>query len=333
MAVKFWEAPQGDWSTASNWNPNGIPKVGDLDIDQGGNIIANSVGFVSQTIWLDWNATTPVSLALMGSSIGPGSLLLSNADKGNITVLFHNSALQGSIFAGSGALDTTVDEGSAAVNYGWIGVADQQPSASMDITAYGDFGNEGLIEAGQYGQFTLGYGFKHQQTVWSTGIVQADAGGMIRLYSGMLGTNNDSVFLSLGQINARGANANVYVTSNLLMSPTATVNISQGGNVELDGATAGGTINIDTGKLTFGTENGIGFIGAADFQSTISFLGGDAELDFSAPVFDTYDSATNSLLIRGRFGNQIADLRLGGTYFQDEFTANGDKIMFHQLQS
>src|SRR5215213_4172121 len=131
MAYKIWKGgTAGNWSKGSNWTGGAAPQSGDIAINQSAVITATNVGMVGQLIWLNQqpnltqgNLTLGVGLNLIGSSIGPTSVLLTNGGNSTVETRLHNSALQGQVFAGSGRNSLTVDDGTSAVNTGWIGAA------------------------------------------------------------------------------------------------------------------------------------------------------------------------------------------------------------------
>lgn len=344
MAVEFWGgagnhgqfAGTGDWSTASNWIPSQVPASGDLAIDQGGYIVATNVGIVDTTVWLYANEYVPAGLTLDGSSLGPGSLLLTNADNSLTGIALKNSALEGSIFAGSGATSMGVDPNSSAVNYGWIGIADNTGDASISLEDHGSFGNSGGIEAGVNGTFSLAFGGDPDTTqyVWNTGYMTADPGGRVALYSNgetASGTAYTGTLLNTGSVNANGGS--VEIDANVVQAPNASIDVTNGGSLTLSGAVDDGTIQITSGMLSFrGNWTGPGPFASAHFDSTLAFTGSSATLDFGETVsaIDFLPSLNRLEVAFPWEGNYAYDayLNLSGSYTASDFTVSGHQVIY-----
>lgn len=331
MAVEFFAEGNSslpyDWFDPYSWTPNQVPEPGDLAILQSGYISAEYTGIVGETIWMDFMSGQEDMLYLIGSSLGPTSYLLSNAQGGLVQVRLNNSALQGNIFAAQGPTEFSIDRYSSAVNYGWIGIATASGRASITLAADGQFANNGEIEAGINGEFSLVFGqgypeFNGQQYFFNSGKLQADPGGMLALDSMSAGT-----VVNLNQINANGGA--VYVDSNMIMAGPGALNITNGGAALLAGTTDGGTINIQSGMLDFHNQASLTFL------STLEFSGSGATLVFDgASVSESFDAAKNSLDISVNYPGQqpyMAALQLDQShaYAAANFSVqNGNQIVY-----
>ena len=338
MAFNFWITPGiGDWSDASNWSNDTVPTVGDVDIDQAGVIVATNIGIVDQTVWLDQTSSAPASLELIGSSLGPDSALIINETTQIGSVTFHNSALQGLIFAASGDTVASIDGGTSAVNYGEIGAANLSSPTAFTIEADGAaFGNAGTIVAGPNGGFTLGLGQTPgaTETTWNTGTIEAANGGNVQIGGLQQGATSYATVLNLGQINADAGF--VDLQGNVVQSSTGVMNVTNDGTIELDGTTTAGTIDIQSGMLDFGgpaVQTPIEILGAFGFQSTIAFTGSSGILSFGTlqGISETFDASTDKLFITAPFEGTPAlgaAIQLAGSYNASDFAVSGSSIVY-----
>jgi hypothetical protein len=335
--VNFWQTTYGDWSTAANWSTNTVPAVGDLDIIQSGRVEANTIGIVGQVVWLDSTAYNAVELDLNGSSLGHNSWLYLNSTYIANNLDLQNSSLQGDIFAGSGITDVTVARDSAAVNYGWIGVAGSTATA-IDVSSQGNFANNGEIEAGINGSFALTFGYPFpeyggQQYVFNSGILDADPGGTL----GVSGSGGAGTLINLGQINVNGGTVDINAT--LLQAGSGTVNVN-GGTLAFQSPSDGGTINITAGTLDFpaippeANEPNA----ATVFASTVDLNGASATMTFGSAKTVSDVLNANTLTVYDTSNTQpvqLATIHLGGAtvYSAAEFTTSGNSVLFAHATS
>jgi hypothetical protein len=335
VTVRYWagignsgqSAGIGDWSTAANWTPADVPQNGDTMVDQGGDIIATNVGLVSGEVLLNYEQAVPVGLTLDGSSLGPSTYTVLDSPQGVTQMVLENSNLQGIIFADNGATDMTVAQNKAAVNWGWVGIANQSGHASIVQQTYGNFGNAGDVIAGQNGQYNLFFDAFPSAYTWNTGLIQAGQGGSVLLQS----EASSAQFLNLGVLDADGGS--VDAQTNILQSQSGVISVTNGGTLTLSGATDGGTIKIDSGMLDFGGTgpDGPNPYGAWNFNSTVDFTGPSATLDFGENISATYQAGSNDLQVSLPYAGGTVEhqIQLAGAYTANEFTVSGSQILFN----
>ena len=323
MTINFWlGGGQNDWSYGPSWYPGTPPYPGDLDIDQGnfnsGTIFVNNLGITNQTVWLYPTATATDLLDLNGSSIGTGSLLLTNGVAGGnpVRVTLHNSGLYGEVFAGSGTTDMTVDAGFSAINYGWIGIANTTSPDSLTISGPGAFANNQLIEVGTNGSFTLSFGASPTGIQYweNSGILQADPGGLITVQALQQRTGTYGTLINTGQINANAGT--IVVDSTLLQSPNGVVNVANDSTLVMNGDADGGTILINNSMLDLGQSppyDSPGPFAAAGLDSTIGLTGDEAQISFKGySITEAFNATTDVLTVMNAAvpGIPIAQLHL-----------------------
>lgn len=211
----------------------------------------------------------------------------------------------------------------------------QRGKLAFDVTA--DFVNAGTIGV-LHGTLTLDIlatGLSAaSQTIDNRGLIAA-AGGTLTIHGNRVFEANQSTLVNDGTVLATGGGV-VDIQANLRQAGAGKVAI-QGGEVLLEGAASGGTIQISAGMLAFGLFGRAapgGPLAAGQCTSQIQFLGHDGTLDFSgAAISEVFRPATQDLLVSVQSGGravQIADLHLGGrVYSAADFTVRGADILFH----
>ncbi len=332
MGIKIWTgAATGDYSSAGNWSDGQAPAMGDILVIENATATANTVAIVADEIWLNSVDHAQVGISLINTTLGAGSELISTAVTGPVTVELHNTPMEGTVFAAYGSTIMTVDSGSTALNYGWIAVASGAGGYASDtLIASGSFANVGVIEAGVNGTFSMAFGELGAQSIINVGILQADAGGTMLLN----GQSAGSTIINGNRINAAGGT--VAINSDLQQTDGAYTAVTNDGSLVLTGSTKGGTIDIQSGMLSFAPapQFAPGPTAAAELQSSIEFSGLSGSINFGVTsISDFFNPQTSVLTIDVPWKGgeaQIAHLHLTGpTYFPRDFTTQGGVLIYH----
>ncbi len=311
-AINQWLGGTGDWSNPVDWSTGMVPGAGDLAIDQNGSIVATNVQ-IGSTVLLDASQSGTVGLSLVSTILDPGSALVTNAGNSSIAVKLDNSVLEGTVLASGGSTQLSVSSGAFALNTGWIEVAGASTSADLSAGNSGAFANAGVMEAGNHGNLTLGFGaasFGSPGDIPYTvnfGLIQADTGGSTLLQE--FGPN--APLVNAGQISAAGGE--IAVEAGVTQLPSGTISVTDDGTLLLAGNVAGGTIQIQSGMLDYSAAGTVqGEPGATGLTATVAFTGPSADLRFlgEPSVQDTFDAALNTLAVMNPAGTTIVDIQL-----------------------
>ena len=192
-----WNGGTGNWSTSSDWNPNGVPNNGggntyNVTIDSGG----------TDLVSLDQNAT--INSLVLGGSTGSSTLqnLSGSAETLNITgPLTVNKT--GQLNFGNGS---TLTVGGNATNAGSIDVA-----GGSTLTISGNLVNTGTVSMGTSSEFSfrnnLGAGTFTNQGTLNLGPANGGPNGDVNsatfgklVNSGTVTNTSDSFYFSAGSV-------------------------------------------------------------------------------------------------------------------------------------
>jgi hypothetical protein len=333
MTMRVWNGTNGSWSTASNWSPAGVPGPGDVADITAGVVDANGVDLSRRKIVINairGDITTGLTVDNTSLGVGAGGITYLNGI-GNVAFLTLNNAVtDGVIVARQGPAEVYVNANQTAVNRGWWTIGSTTGS-SITTYAYGQFINAGGIEASAHGSYTLS--FEGDQVNY--GNYQVDPGGGMTFYSG---NHTPATYNWMGNFGALTVNGGtMWMGANVWQAGAGNITVTGNGVLTLTGETDGGTIQINSGMLTFApTQFTPGPIGASKLNSNISFTGQSGEINLGEAIRSaTYNAATNDIRVMVPWKGyqvQAADFHLAGSYAANQFTYDLSKglIDFHR---
>lgn len=343
-----WNGGSGLWSNGDSWL-YGEPGPGDVAaIHSGSSVLVNDMTLSGVEIVLSRLQPPTVALSLENSSTDAGTTIVSF---GTVTLDLHDSTLAGKTFGAFGELDVSIEAGSTATNSGTLasftlpGLA--LPAAIVIDDNKGTFSNSGAMQAATAdSSITVNFGGQFAgpdgQTIANSGIMQADAGGVINIQAAHAFTTSFGAVSSTGVIEANGGT--VVINADLQQSASAVTHVENGGTLNLDGLATGGTIEITSGMLNFGdfARGNPGPLASEGLASQLVLDGSSASLGFgSIPIAEMFDEASQTLTITAPFTGQapaaIGSFHLLGpsAFSASEFSVgpDGSTVLFQHPTS
>lgn len=335
MSVKRWTGGGGNWSDPANWSDLTVPALGDLVIDQTGQILINDLT-VNDTFLLYADPGTSVGLTLIATTLGVASTLETNAGGGQIGLYFANSALQGALLAESGTTVVTIVAGTGAINYGTMATSSNGPAGIAVIDNPGAlFENPGVIETAMFGSISIAFGQDSGavQTMVNQGTIEADAGGVLAIGSAVYGATTSGEVMNTGLIKANAGS--VTIDTAVVQGPNGHLTIAYDGEMTVAGKVDGGTVEIQSGMLQFAASPAFGSPGpvaASLFNAVVAFTGTTGAIGFGdTPIAEAFNAAADQVIITvAGTSTQIATIQLDSSraYAAQDFSAVGSTLQY-----
>lgn len=336
MSVKTWIGGNGDWSNPANWSDLSVPVPGDLVIDQSGQILVNNLA-LSDTIWLNSVPGSAVGLTLNGTLLGVSSTVVSNAYSGPIGLYFANSALQGVLLASIGTTVVTVAANTAATNAGTMTTSGNTGPAAISIidNPGGVLQNLGVIETAINGSISVAFGTDPAtlQSIANQGTMEADAGGLLTIASGVFGATTSGEVMNSGLIKANAGT--VIIDTAIDQATTGQLAIAYDGVMTVAGAVDGGTVTIQSGMLQFAASPSFaspGPLAASLFDAGVAFTGTTGAIGFGdTPIAEVFNAAANQVIVTvAGSSTRIATIQLetNRTYSAGDFSVSGSTLQY-----
>jgi Ca2+-binding RTX toxin-like protein len=321
MATKNWNDGTGDWDTAGNWSPTGVPAPGDNAVIQFGTV----------------SLTTPVTVGSISLTTSSANLGIVYAGTDSVTGDFSNSGTVGVDFGISSGTTLTIggtltNSGTGSFNIGWSGLTVGTTVTAAALSNAGTINLTGSASA----QATLNVAGAAPATLIgnvslsNSALLEFGSGAITGIASGatlgLLGFNgqprvaisgNTGTNSALTQLSSNAGTLTLFDTAPLTTDPG--VNFSNSGNASLNGGTlALGGILTNSGAFTVGNNGNVASaLSAAGFSNTGTFDVASFPTVFGSPLptSATFGGAAPST-ITGRvrlFGNASLQFTGGGS--------------------
>lgn len=309
-----WNGGSGLWTDNASWL-YGAPGPGDFAaIHNGSSVLVNDETISGVSLLLDGIRPSNGTLALsMENASTDANTTIGSF--GAVTLVLHDSTLAGQTISSFGEMSVSIEAGSTATNTGtmaaasFFSIAPFAASIVIDDNK-GTFSNAGALQsATAFSSVTVNFGGQFTapdgQTIANSGVIQADAGGLVDIEAAHAFTTSFGVLANSGLIDANGGT--VVINADLQQAASAVTHIENGGTLDLNGLSTGGTIEITSGMLNFGDfdRGNPGPLASEGLASQLVLDGSSASLGFgSIPISQVFDEASQTLTITAPFSGQ-----------------------------